>query len=68
MKETQEKRVWSLSWEDSLEQEMETHCSILVLTIPWTEDPGGLQSIVSQRAIHDWVHTYAQPTQAFFAV
>ena len=37
--------VRSLSWEDSLEKEMATHSGILVWKIPWTEDPGGLQSM-----------------------
>ena len=41
-------RVRSLSWEDSLEKEMITHSSILAWEIPWTEDPGGLQSMGSQ--------------------
>ena len=42
-----------LSWEDPLEEEMTTHCSILALRIPWTEEPGGLQSTGSQRVGHD---------------
>ena len=46
MKETQ---VRSLGWEDPLEKEMATHSSILAWRIPWTEKPGGLQSIGSQR-------------------
>ena len=37
--------VGSLAWEDPLEEGMETHSSILAWTIPWTEDPGRLQSI-----------------------
>ena len=41
--------------ERSLEQEMETHSNILAWEIPWTEKPGGLQSIGSQRVGHDWV-------------
>ena len=36
--------VQSLGWEDPLEKEMETHSSILAWKIPWTEEPGGLQS------------------------
>ena len=36
--------VWSLGWEDPLEKEMATHSSILAWRIPWTEEPGGLQS------------------------
>ena len=41
----QETRVQSLGWEDSLEKEMATHSSILAWRIPWTEEPGRLQSI-----------------------
>ena len=44
----QETSVWSLGGEDSLEKEMATHSSILAWEIPWTEEPGGLQSIESQ--------------------
>ena len=40
--------VRSLGWEDPLEKEMATHSSILAWKIPWTEDPGGLQSMGSQ--------------------
>ena len=46
-------RVQSLGWEDPLEKEMATHSSILAWRIPWTEEPGGLQSMGSQRAGHD---------------
>ena len=49
----QEPRVGSLSQEDSLEQGMATHSSILAWRIPWTEEPGGLQSMGSQRVGHD---------------
>ena len=47
----QEKRccVPSLGWEDPLEEGMATHSSILAWRIPWTEEPGGLQSMWSQR-------------------
>ena len=41
----QETRVRSLGWEDPLEKEMVTHSSILAWRIPWTEEPGGLQSM-----------------------
>ena len=51
----QETRVWSLGWEDPLEKEIATHSSILAWRIPWTEEPGGLQSTGSQRVGHDWV-------------
>ena len=40
--------VQSLGWEDSLEKEMATHSSTLAWGIPWTEEPGGLQSMGSQ--------------------
>ena len=43
----QEMHVQSLSWEDSLEKEMATLSSILAWEIPWTEEPGGLQSMGS---------------------
>ena len=49
----QETHVQSLSWKDPLEKEMATHSSILAWAIPWTEEPGRLQSIGSQRVIHD---------------
>ena len=47
----QETWVRSLGWEDDLEKGMTTHSSILAWRIPWTEEPGGLQSMGSQR--HD---------------
>ena len=45
--------VQSLGQEDPLEKEMATHSSILAWRIPWMEDPGGLQSMDSQRVGHD---------------
>ena len=45
--------VRSLGWEDPLEEEMATHSCILVWRIPWTEEPGGLQSTGSQRVRDD---------------
>ena len=45
--------VWSLGWEDPLEKETATNSSILAWEIPWTEKPGGLQSMGSQRVGHD---------------
>ena len=48
-----ETQVRSLGWEDPLEKEMATHSSILAWRIPWTEEPGGLQSMGSQRVGHD---------------
>ena len=45
-------QVQSLGWEDPLEKEMTIHSSILAWRIPWTEKPGGLQSMYSQRVGH----------------
>ena len=45
--------VRSLGGEDTLEKEMATHSSILAWRIPWTEEPGGLQSMGLQRVGHD---------------
>ena len=50
MQETQETQVQSLGWEDPLEQEIATHSSILAWEIPWTEEPGGLQTVGSQKS------------------
>ena len=47
--------VWSLGWEDLLEKGMATHSGIVAWKIPWTEEPGGLQSMGLQRIGHDWV-------------
>ena len=49
-----ESQVRSLGQEDPLEGGMATHSSILAWRIPWTEEPGGLQSMGSQRVRHDW--------------
>ena len=49
----------SLGWEDPLEKEMATHSSILAWEIPWTEEPGGLQSKGLQRVRHDLVTEHA---------
>ena len=46
--------VWSLGWEDPLEKGTVTHSSILTWKIPWTEEPGRLQSLRLQRVKHDW--------------
>ena len=45
--------VRSLGWEDPLEMEMTTHSNMLAWRIPWTEEPGGLQSMGLQRVGHD---------------
>ena len=57
----QETWVWSLGWEDPLEEEMATHSSPLAWKIPWMEECGRLQSMGSQRVGHDWatsLHLY----------
>ena len=51
----QETQVQPLGWEDPLEKETATHSSILAWEIPWTEEPGGLQSMGSQRVGYDLV-------------
>ena len=53
----QEMWVRLLVWEDPLEKETVTHSSILAWKIPWSEEPGGLQSLGSQRVGQDWTHT-----------
>ena len=50
----QETQVQSLSREEPLDKGMATHSSILAWTIPWTEEPGGLQSMGSQRIRHGY--------------
>ena len=53
VQEPSETQVQYLGWEDPLEKEMATHSSILAWEIPWTGEPGGLQSMGSQRVGHD---------------
>ena len=53
MQETQDPGVRSLGWEDPLEEEMATNSSILAWKIPWTKEPGRLQSMGSQRVGND---------------
>ena len=53
-------QVWSLAQEDPLEKDMATHSSNFAWEIPWTEEPGGLQSMEMQRAGHDWVTNQQQ--------
>ena len=53
MEKTQEMQVRSVGQDDPLEKEMATHASTLVRSIPWIEEPGGLQSMGSQRVGHD---------------
>ena len=63
--------VRSLGWEDLLEEEMATLSSILAWRIPWTEEPGGLQSMGSQRVRHDRMtntHTHTHAHTHIFSV
>ena len=53
MQETQEIQTQSLGGEDPLEEDTATHSSVLAWRISWTEEPGGLQSMGSQRVGHD---------------
>ena len=53
VQEPQKMRVQSLGWKDPLEKEMAIHSTVLAWRIPWTEEPGGLQSIGSIRVRHD---------------
>ena len=55
----QETWVWFLDQEDLLDKEMATHAGILAWESPWTEEPGGQQSMGSQRVRHDWVTGHA---------
>ena len=55
MQETQETRLQFLVREDPLKEKMSTHSSILASVVPWTEEPGGLQSVGSQGVRHVWV-------------
>ena len=52
-------QLWSLGWEDPLKEGMAVHFRILAWKIPWTEEPGGLQSIGLQKVGHDWVTEHA---------
>ena len=60
----QETQVQSVGQEDPLDEEMATHSSILAL-IPWTEEPGRLQSMGSQRVEHDWAHTETESEENY---
>ena len=66
MQETQEMVSSVPGMGRSLEEEMATHSSIFAWRIPWTEKPGGLQSMGSQRVRHDWVINTSTNNQAFW--
>ena len=65
MQQLQETWIWSLGQEDSLEEGMATHSSIFAWRILWTEEPGGLWSMGSQRVRHDWIDLALSPPQFF---
>ena len=56
-------QVQSLGWEDPLEKGLATHSSIIAWRIPWTEEPGRLQSMGSQRGKHNWVTHFHSPVR-----
>ena len=65
----QEAQVRSLVWKDPLEKEIATHSSIFVWRIPWTEEPGGLQSMGMQRVGHNLAtntHTLLENTEVLY--
>ena len=63
MQELQEMQVQSLGWEDPLDKGMATHSGILAYRIPWTEKPGGLQSMGLQRDMtkHIYIQSSSHP-------
>ena len=65
MKEAQKTQVRSLGREDPLEEGVETHSSILAWEIPRTDEPGGLQSMGSQRVRHDLATKQQQSLEGF---
>ena len=71
MQELQETWVWSLGQEDPLEEEMATYSSIFARIIPWTEEPGRLQSMGSQRVgkrLIDWITTTTHSIDRVWAI
>ena len=66
MQETQGMQFQPLGPEETLEEEMATYCSILAWKIPWTEEPGKLQSTGSQRLRHDWPTSFSLSNCSYF--
>ena len=64
----QETQVQSLDREDPLEKEMETHSNILAWKIPWTEEPGRLQSMRLQRVRHNWAISLTFPKRLLIGI
>ena len=67
MQETQELWIRYLGWENPLEEEVATHFSILAWQVPWTGEPGRLQSKGLQRVAHDWTTKPEQKDKHVFA-
>ena len=67
MQETQELWIRYLGWENPLEEEVATHFSILAWKVPWTGEPGRLQSKGLQRVAHDWTTKPEQEDKHVFA-
>ena len=66
VKNAADMQVWSLGWEDPLEEEMATHSSILAWSIPWTEEPGGLPTIHRVAKVgHNWATKLTQWVQSY---
>ena len=63
-----ESRAWSLGQEDPLERRMATHSSVLAWRILYTEEPGGLQSLGSERVKHDWATSTSTFLLLFFRI
>ena len=68
MQETQEMQVGSLGWENPVEEEMATHCSILIWEILWREEPGRLQSMGSQSQTWLSIHAYTPNSLNWFRI
>ena len=58
--------IWSLGWEDPLQEGLATHSSVLAWRIPWTEEPGGLQSMGLQRVGHNWATKHMPPFRQYY--
>ena len=65
IQEMHDMQVWCLNRENPLEEEMATHSSILAWKIPWTEEPGRLQSILGHRVGHDQAHMRVSYTRYY---
>ena len=64
----QKTQVWSLGWKDFVEKGIAPYSSILAWKIPWTEEPGRLQSMGPQRVGHNWAHTRTHTIGHYLAI